>query len=316
MFSYPNSTIFAHAAQARWKPKFFIQLLLFIAVFSVTSAASGIILTPAIMIAFFSDPEIISTAASGDFAATFEMSMAIMNKPWVMLISLLATAVTALLCFIYCRKIEGRSFASMGFVKNGWLGRYLKGFVIGAVMLFLCAAIGWATGCLGFKFASKIPVLYIFAFFIGFVIQGMSEEVMVRGYFMISLSNRCSVALAAAISSVVFSLLHLGNPGFSVIPFINITLFGFFMAVYILRTDDLWGACAIHSAWNFMQGNILGIQVSGTGSLPTVAIMEPIAGKELLNGGSFGIEGGLIVTAVTALAICLTLFLPRKKSLS
>ena len=46
------------------------------------------------------------------------------------------------------------------------------------------------------------------------------------------------------------------------------------------------------------------------------AEMEPIADKELLNGGSFGIEGGLIVTAVTALAICLTLFLPRKKSLS
>ncbi|MBQ3216949.1 MAG: CPBP family intramembrane metalloprotease, partial [Oscillospiraceae bacterium] len=223
------------------------------------------------------------------------------------------TACTTVLSIIYCTKIEKRSFRSMGFVKEGWLLNYLKGFLIGTAMLFVCAAIAWALGALDFSFAKRIPVFYIIAFLFGFLIQGMSEEVLLRGYFMVSLANRCHVALAVTISSIAFSLLHLMNPGISLLALVNIGLFGGFMGVYVLRTDDLWGACAIHSAWNFVQGNILGIQVSGTGQLPTVAVMQPVAGMDLLSGGRFGLEAGLIVTIVTATAICFTLFLPRKK---
>ena len=137
-------------------------------------------------------------------------------------------------------------------------------------------------------------------------------EVLVRGYFMVSLNNRCRTAVAVVISSVAFSALHLGNPGLSWLALLNLTLFGVFMAVYILRTDDIWGACAIHSAWNFAQGNLLGIRVSGAAQLPTVAIMNPIGEQALFHGGDFGLEGGLIVTLVILAAIALTLFLPQK----
>jgi membrane protease YdiL (CAAX protease family) len=129
---------------------------------------------------------------------------------------------------------------------------------------------------------------------------------------MVSLSNRCHKALAVGISSVTFALLHLANPGISLLALLNLTLFGVFMAVYILRTDDIWGACAIHSAWNFAQGNLVGIRVSGTAQLPTVAVMQPLGEQTLFHGGDFGLEGGLIVTFVTLAAIALTLFLPQK----
>ena len=235
-----------------------------------------------------------------------------MGKPWIMLISLFATAATTLICIIYCRKIERRSFASMGFRKQGWLVRYLKGYAIGTVMLLLCALILWIMGDLDFAFAEKIPVFYLLAFFVGFAIQGMSEEVLVRGYFMVSLSNRCHIAAAVGISSVAFSILHLANPGISFLALLNLILFGVFMAVYILRTDDLLGACAIHSAWNFAQGNLVGIKVSGMAQLPSVAVMNPIGEQSLFHGGDFGLEGGLIVTFVLLIAISLTLFLPQK----
>jgi membrane protease YdiL (CAAX protease family) len=188
-----------------------------------------------------------------------------------------------------------------------------EGYLHGAGMLLLCALILWLMGDLDFAFAKKIPVFYILAFFAGFVIQGMSEEVCVRGYLMVSLGNRCHMAVAIGISSVVFALLHLGNPGLTVLALLNLTLFGVFMAVYILRTDDLWGACAIHSAWNFAQGNLVGIRVSGTAQLPTVAIMQPLGEQSLFHGGDFGLEGGLIVTIVVLAAIALTLFLPQKQ---
>lgn len=320
MISWKNNHMLAQAREARFQPKLIIQILLFLAVFTVGNAIASVILTVPTLIAIFSDQELLAALTSGDVAssvsASISASMSVMEKPWIMLISLFATVATTLSCILYCRKIERRSWDSMGFRKQGWLLRYLKGYAIGTAMLLLCALILWLMGKLDFAFAQKIPVFYLLAFFVGFVIQGMSEEVLVRGYFMVSLNNRCHTALAVGISSVVFAMLHLFNPGISLLALLNLTLFGIFMAVYILRTDDLLGACAIHSAWNFAQGNLVGIRVSGTAQLPTVAIMNPIGEQALFHGGDFGLEGGLIVTFVTLAAIALTLFLPRKAQMT
>lgn len=317
MISYKNNLMLTHAREARFQPKAILQILLFIAVFSVCNAIASVVMTVPMVFGIFRDPELLEAMTSGDLTASISESintaMSVMEKPWIMLISLFATAITTLVCIFYCRKIEKRSMISIGFRRSGWLVRYLKGYAIGTGMLLLCALILWLMGDLDFAFAEKIPVFYILAFFVGFVIQGMSEEVCVRGYFMVSLSNRCHMAVAVMISSVVFALLHLGNPGLTFLALLNLTLFGIFMAVYILRTDDLWGACAIHSAWNFAQGNLVGIQVSGTAQLPTVAVMQPLGEQSLFHGGDFGLEGGLIVTLVTLAAIALTLFLPQKQ---
>lgn len=316
MISYKNNKMLTEAREARFQPKPILQILLFVAVFMVGNAIASLILTGPTIIGIFTDPELLAAISSGDVESSIfagvSVAMSIMEKPWIMLISLFATAATTFACIIYCRKIERRSYASMGFRKQGWFMRYVKGYAIGTAMLLLCALILWLMGDLDFAFAEKIPVLYLVAFFAGFVIQGMSEEVLLRGYFMVSLNNRCHTAIAVGISSVVFALLHLGNPGITLLALLNLTLFGVFMAVYILRTDDLLGACAIHSAWNFAQGNLVGIRVSGTAQLPTVAVMNPIGEKVLFHGGNFGLEGGLIVTFILLAAIALTLLLPQR----
>ena len=312
MISYQNNLMLTQARTARFRPKPIIQVLLFLAVFAVSNTVSSWIMIVPTMFGIFSDPQILEAMTSGDVMESISLAMSIMERPWIMLISLFATAATTLICILYCCKIEKRSLASVGFRKSGWLVRYLKGYAIGTAMLLLCALILWLMGDLDFAFAESIPVLYILAFFVGFLIQGMSEEVLVRGYFMVSLGNRCHMAIAVGISSVAFSLLHLANPCISLRALLNLALFGVFMAVYILRTDDLWGACAIHSAWNFAQGNLVGIRVSGMAQPPTVAIMHPLGEQKLFHGGSFGLEGGLIVTLVTLTAIALTLFLPQK----
>lgn len=316
MISLNNNRMLSQAREARFKPKLIVQILLFFLVFAVGNAISSAIVTVPAVISIFRDPELLEALSSGDVeaavSASMSASMGILEKPWIMLISLFTTVLVTLACILYCCKIERRPIGSMGFRKPGWLLRYLKGYAIGTAMLLLCVLILWLMGDLDFAFAQNIPALYILAFFVGFVLQGMSEEVLVRGYFMVSLSNSCHTAIAVGISSVVFAMLHLGNPGITALAMLNLTLFGIFMAVYILRTDDLWGACAIHSAWNFAQGNLVGIRVSGMTQLPTVAVMNPIGEQSLFHGGSFGLEGGLIVTFVTLAAILLTLFIPPK----
>lgn len=316
MFFYKENRMLAQARTARFQPNFIISLLIFLLVFFVGNAiATVVVIVPAIL-SIFADPQLLEALSSGDaessYAAATSAANAVMAKPWIMLLSLIVTVATTLSCILYCCKIEKRPLSSMGFRKQGWLVRYLKGYAIGTAMLLGCAGILWLMGDLDFAFAEKIPVLYVLAFFVGFVIQGMSEEVLLRGYFMVSLSNRCHMAIAVGVSSVIFALLHLSNPGISFLAILNLILFGLFMAVYVLRTDDLWGACAIHSAWNFAQGNLVGIRVSGTAPLPSVAIMRPLGEQTLFHGGDFGLEGGLIVTFVTLAAIALTLFLPQK----
>ncbi|HZK27488.1 MAG TPA: hypothetical protein VFD00_08125 [Thermoclostridium sp.] len=54
--------------------------------------------------------------------------------------------------------------------------------------------------------------------------------------------------------------------------------------------------------WNFAQGNIFGISVSGMDMMASVFSFAPTNEGELINGGTFGLEGGLAVTIVLILA--------------
>ncbi len=155
-------------------------------------------------------------------------------------------------------------------------------------------------------------VLLIF-FFFGFILQGMSEEVLCRGFFMPTLAARMPVILAIIINSVVFAALHLLNSGIGVLPIINLTLFGVFASVYMIKTNNIWGISAIHSIWNFVQGNFYGIKVSGTDTAVSVFGFASNETGELINGGAFGLEGGISVSIVLIIATAIMLFYKKKQ---
>ena len=111
-------------------------------------------------------------------------------------------------------------------------------------------------------------------------------------------------------NSALFALLHAANVGISWLAFLNLLLFGLFASVYMVRRGNIWGICAIHTMWNFAQGNIFGLQVSGMN--PTASIFSFVGddSKSWINGGSFGPEGGICVTLV--LLISILILLPMK----
>ena len=57
----------------------------------------------------------------------------------------------------------------------------------------------------------------------------------------------------------------------------------------------------IHFAWNFLLGPTLGLTVSGTSHFGNNWQVFSLTGPAYFTGGSFGFEGGLIVTLTTAL---------------
>lgn len=219
---------------------------------------------------------------------------------------------TTVIVLAFCHFKQRRSIRSVGFVKEGAVKQYLKGAAVGLTMMIAVVSIGTVLG--GFRYSGlsdEIAPLYLLVFLGGYLIQGMAEEVVFRGYIMVFIARRNSLLAAIITNSILFSLTHCFNSGFGVLPMINLFLFGVFVSLYMLKTGDIWGACAIHSVWNFAQGCIFGLSVSGGALSPTIFVFES-AGNVWLNGGEFGPEGGLIDGFVSIFGIVLLILTGKK----
>ncbi|WP_308803256.1 CPBP family intramembrane glutamic endopeptidase [Agathobacter sp.] len=140
------------------------------------------------------------------------------------------------------------------------------------------------------------------AFLGGFLLQGFYEELVFRGFFMISIIRKNTIFVAVMVNSILFGLTHGFNNGFQVLALLNLILFGIFESIYLLKTGNIWGISAIHSMWNFIQGNIYGFNVSGMAQSQSIFIFK-ISNCEIFSGGTFGLEGSLLTTIVLLSAI-------------
>lgn len=319
--SLPSTKMLAEAKNSR-SHNAVIEIIIFIAVFAVGAILQVIAVAVPELSYLFNSPEyiqIMQDAASGVCTDTAEITKRVMdvlpNLPnYIMIISLFATVMSTMTVMIYCKVFEKRKLSTLGFKKNNALLEYLAGMLVGTGIFSAAVGICLVTGALEYKgMYENIAWSYVGLYFLGFLLQGMSEEVIFRGYLTVSLSRRVPVAVAVGISSVIFACAHLGNSGISVLAFINLSLFGAFAAVYMLKRGNIWGVCAVHSLWNFVQGNLYGIRVSGMQNMDSILEMSSVESKVLINGGEFGLEGGLAVTVVLVIGIIVLLCTKTKK---
>ena len=130
---------------------------------------------------------------------------------------------------------------------------------------------------------------------------------------MISMARRYPIVVGILANSLIFGALHLANSGISVLAFVNLVLFGVFASLYFLRRGNIWGVAAFHTMWNLVQGNFYGIKVSGMEMQCSILQSAMTDGKELINGGEFGLEGGLAVTVVYTIGIVVLLLMKDKE---
>ena len=221
---------------------------------------------------------------------------------------LCCTVVATFVCIFLAMFLMRRKVSTFGFVKKNAVKHYLIGLAVGAVMFTASIGICALTGSVTITFAGGANVIYLILIFIGYVFQGNEEEVVCRGFTMVSISRRYPVWVGVVYNSLFFAALHLMNPGVGVLPFINLLLFGLLMSLIFLKTGNIWLVSALHTSWNFVQGNVFGVLVSG--GTPSVSILSSASteAKDLINGGAFGLEGGIAVTIVVTIAILITAF--------
>lgn len=315
MIDLKNSMVIHEAGKAKFKPNLLVASIIFVVVILIGQLLGSAIAGVGIgLLATRTQPQITEEIEQGTMTLEEAVSSLITANPNLMSFAMLiATLFTILMAFLVVKLIEKRSFRSMGFQKKGWLADYLKGFLFGAAAIALVGGIAVLLGAMRFEnAAASAPWGWIALFLLGFLIQGMSEEVALRGFYMVTLKNRMPMTFAVVFSSVVFALLHLMNSGITPISVLNLILFAVFAGLYFFRTDNIWGIAAFHSAWNFVQGNVLGVLVSGNPIASTIFKLIPVEGKELISGGSFGLEGGLLMPALYIGLILLMIFLPQK----
>lgn len=299
-------------AEEGGKPKLWRIILMFIAVFLMATIVGSI---PQIILMF---KEVAGPMSQGASPEEAQIIMSQMTGSRSELFAMLfGTILSSIVVILWARFYEKRSMKSLGFSRKNAFRDYVVGLIIGFIMFSLVVGINILTGSMTIENMtlnlSGVSIGFIVIFFIGFLFQGAFEEILIRGYLMVNVGAKYKVITAIAVSSIAFALLHGINPGMSFFAVINLVLISVFWGLYVICFDNLWGACAMHSIWNFVQGNFYGIKVSGMNIADSVFVTTSVPGKEIINGGAFGAEGGIATTIVITLAILMLLRYMKKK---
>lgn len=237
-------------------------------------------------------------------------------------IGALASAVVFVLATWVARRVlDRRSFVSLGFaLDRHTLPDLVAGFLIPFPMLGLvfgiATAFGWMQwGSWAWESQSAASVVLGMAGGLSlFVLVGVSEEVLSRGYHLQNLTESMGWIGAWLLSSLIFAGLHVFNPGFSLQAGLGLVLAGLFLATGWLRTGRLWLSIGLHIGWNFFEGTVFGFAVSG---LDLFRLMDHrIEGPSWATGGTFGPEAGAIVYPGLVLGTLLIALYTRNRSRS
>jgi membrane protease YdiL (CAAX protease family) len=151
--------------------------------------------------------------------------------------------------------------------------------------------------------------------FLGWTVQGPAEEILSRGWLLPVIGARHKPLAGILISSAVFAIYHSLNPNIDPVAFLNLFLFGLFTAFYVLYEGSLWGVFGLHAAWNWAQGNLFGLEVSGMPAAGGTLFNLMEVGPDLITGGPFGPEGGLAVTLVLIVSSSIIWLLSERQGL-
>ena len=195
------------------------------------------------------------------------------------------------------------------FALPGALAELAAGLAIGVVLFSSVVTVIWAFG--GYQVVSTrgagvlLPVVALA------IVSGTVEEILLRGLFFRLIEEWLGSWAALALSAALFGALHLGNPNATLLAGVAIALeAGIMLAAIFMVTRRLWAAIGVHAAWNFTQGGIFGIAISG-GDTPGLLVPR-ITGSDLLTGGAFGAEASIPAMVIaTAFGIAVVAYARR-----
>ena len=223
-------------------------------------------------------------------------------------------------------KIERRPISVYGLGDSRKFPHFFAGLAWGLACLSLLVFTLWKTGFLVFDgrllFGAGV-FGYGALWLIGFLLVGVFEEYLTRGYLQYTLTRavtglyqwafktRHSGALgfwtSAIVISIFFGLGHSSNAGESPLGLLSAGLGGMVFCFSLWRTGSLWWAIGFHTSWDWSQSFLYGVADSGL-MIQHRLLAAHALGKPILSGGTTGPEGSIFIVAILPL-IALIIFL-------
>ena len=163
----------------------------------------------------------------------------------------------------------------------------------------------------------------------GFLLVGLLEEYLTRGYLQYTVTRGMAGVYqaifktphaealgfwtAALAFSILFGLGHSGNPGESPIGLLSAGSAGLVFCFSLWRTGSLWWAIGFHMAWDWAQSFLYGVADSGLMVQHHLLATHPV-GKPIWSGGTTGPEGSIFVVLVLLIvAVIIATTLPKRE---
>jgi hypothetical protein len=192
-----------------------------------------------------------------------------------------------------------------------WLRHLLMGLVGGTVIFSVAVAIAGTLGIYRIVGVGSLNGL-LAALIVPTVGAAVTEEMLFRGILFRWLEQFGGSWVALLLTSAFFGAAHLMNPNASWIAAGGIALeAGVMLGAAYMLTRSLWLPMGLHAAWNFTQGEIFDIPVSGT--QVNGVVDARLSGPPLLTGNGFGLEASLIAIVVATLIGLWLLWLAIRK---
>jgi uncharacterized protein len=224
------------------------------------------------------------------------------DSPTMLILTVFSLLGSFLALWVATKFIDRKPLMSIGLSVKDKSNEMLIGLAFALAFIGGLFAILWlmgaitVTGFVGFKPGVFIVSMMLF-------MAAFDEELIFRGYILNNMMDATSnrwIALAG--SSVLFALLHAGNPSIwsTWVPMTELFAAGFILGISYTFTKNLWFPTFFHFGWNFFQG-LLGFEISGLNVDSWKMISHENSGNvpDIVSGGSFGIEGSVITLSCT-----------------
>ena len=212
----------------------------------------------------------------------------------------------------FVKYLEKTTYEYFGFSKENNLVAFKVGLGLAILSLVGIVGILLMSNNISLTLSKDLKIGIIIILVILVLMQGFLEEIVFRGYLMTRLAAKKGKWLAILLSSIFYLVFRMSNPSSSKLDLINIFLISIVMSLLYWYFDNILVIAIFHAFWNCISGVIFGFNISGIRVSDSIFIVEAISDKQILIGGSYGIEGSIIATvffAILGLLVYMGLYL-------
>lgn len=219
---------------------------------------------------------------------------------------------SAVILLFFVKYFEKTTFEYFGFSKENNLEAIKVGTGLSIFSIVGVVAILLMSNNISLSLSKDLKIGIIIILAILVLMQGFLEEVVVRGYLMTRLAAKKGKWIAILLSSIFYLVFRMSNPTTSKIDLLNIFLISVVMSLLYWYFDNVLVIAIFHAFWNCISGLVFGFNLSGIKLSDSIFTVAAISDKQILIGGSYGIEGSIISTvffAILGLLVYMALYL-------